>query len=268
MTNGFVLYGKLIGVSIRAQMQYRTAFLLMFLGTFLTCVIEAVGIVALFDRFGNLGIWTLGHVAFLFGTVNIAFAMVDMFARGFDTFGSALIRTGQFDRVLLRPMNSVLQIAARDLPLQKLGRFTQGVLVLSYAFWSLDLAWSIKDVLLYLFAISSMVAFFYGIQIIRATLCFWTIESLEIVNTLSHGGQETAQYPFSIYAEGFRHFFTYVIPLACVSYFPLVGVMGIDDPLGSSKSFQVLSPFAGFVFLGVCLFFWHIGIRHYRSTGS
>lgn len=263
-----LLYGKLLAVSLRAQMQYRTAFVLMFFGTFFTCIVEAVGILALFDRFGNLGIWTLGHVAFLYGTVNIGFALVDMFARGFDTFGSELIRTGQFDRVLLRPVNTVLQIAARDLPLQKLARLTQGVLVFGYAIWTLELVWTSKQVMLYIFAMSSLVAFFYGIQIVRATMCFWTIESLEIVNTLSHGGQETAQYPMSIYKESFRDFFTYVIPLACVSYFPLVGVMGVDDPLGSTWSLQALSPIAGYVFLGVCLVFWSIGIRHYRSTGS
>lgn len=263
-----MLYASLLGVSIRAQMQYRAAFLLMLVGTFLTCVVEAIGIVALFDRFGNLGIWTLSHVAMLYGTVNITFALVDMFGRGFDTFGSEMIRSGNFDRVLLRPLGSVFQIAAQELPLPKLGRLFQGLLVLGYALWTLGLEWNITLVLLYLFSIASMVAFFYGIQIVRATLCFWTIESLELVNTLSHGGQETAQYPMSIYKESFRDFFTFVIPLACVSYFPLVGVMGIEDPLGSTLMFQVSSPLAGFLFLGLCLLFWLFGVRHYRSTGN
>ena len=48
---------------------------------------------------------------------------------------------------------------------------------------------------------------------LQATLAFWTTETLEIVNTVSYGGVETAQYPLSIYRPWFRHFFTFVVPL-------------------------------------------------------
>ena len=255
-------------IAIRGQMQYKGAFLLMVFGTFFTCFVEAAGIWALFDRFGNLGVWTLGHVAFLYGTINVVFALVDMTARGFDTFGSELIRTGQFDRILLRPANGVVLVAAREVALHKIGRLLQGGIVLTYAFIVLDIEWSIGQLLLYAFAASGIYFFFYAIQIVRAALCFWTIETLEVVNVLSHGGMETAQYPMSIYRESFRDFFTYIIPLACVAYYPMVGVLGVDDPLGGSVAMQVFAPLAGYVFFAACLAFWFFGIRHYKSTGS
>jgi ABC-2 type transport system permease protein len=99
-------------------------------------------------------------------------------------------------------------------------------------------------------------------------LSFWTTESLEIMNTLTYGGVETAQYPMAIYQQGFRRFFTFVVPLACVAYFPIVAVLGIDDPLGTSRVFQYCAPLAGFAFLGASLALWRIGVRHYTSTGS
>ena len=102
-------------IAIRGQMQYRGAFLFMVAGTFVTSMVQAsIGIWALFDRFGNLGVWTVAHVAFLYGTINIVFASVDITARGFDTFGSSLIRMGQFDRFLLRPASIVILVAARE----------------------------------------------------------------------------------------------------------------------------------------------------------
>ena len=110
--------------------------------------------------------------------------------------------------------------------------------------------------------------FFYAILIFQATLSFWTTESLEVMNTLTYGGIETAQYPLSIYKDGFRRFFTYVVPLGCVSYFPIVGALGIADPLGSSIWFQAFAPLAGFALFAVSLGVWIIGIRNYASTGS
>ena len=88
------------------------------------------------------------------------------------------------------------------------------------------------------------------------------------MNILTYGGVETAQYPLSIYHVAFRRFFTFVIPLACVGYFPVVAVLGADDPLGTSRLFQSLAPLAGFAFLGVALGAWRVGVQRYTSTGS
>lgn len=268
MIEAIQLFGRLMMIAIRGQMQYRGAFLLMVAGSFFTSVVQAIGIWALFDRFGNLGIWSVSHVAFLYGTINIVFASVDITARGFDTFGSSLIRTGQFDRFLVRPASIVVLVAAREVALHKLGQLLQGILVLVFALVTLEIEWTLGRVALYVFAVSSMYVFFYAIQIVRATMSFWTIESLEILNTISHGGMETAQYPMSIYKESFTRFFTYVIPLACVAYFPIVGVLDIPDPLGSTLLTQSLAPLAGYVFFVVCLSFWIFGVKRYQSTGS
>ena len=94
------------------------------------------------------------------------------------------------------------------------------------------------------------------------------LESLELMNILTYGGVETASYPLPIYHGFFRRFFTFVVPLACVGYFPVVAVLGVDDPLGTSRLFQVSAPLAGFVFLGVSIGIWQLGVRRYTSTGS
>ena len=99
-------------------------------------------------------------------------------------------------------------------------------------------------------------------------LSIWTVESLEVMNTMTYGGLQTAQYPLSIYSGGFRRFFTFVVPLGCAAYFPVVAVLGRDDPLGSALWFQYGSPLAGVLFLLATLGVWRIGVRSYTSTGS
>lgn len=266
--DALALYLRLIGVSIRAQMQYRVSFLLLTAGQFVTSGVEFAAIWALFVRFGALVPWTLPQVAFFYGMVNTAFAVTDAMARGFDLFGAQFVKTGNFDRLLLRPRSTVLQLAGHEFPLMRIGRLLQGVLVLGWAVAHLTVDWNVGRVLLVLVTLTATVVFFYGLVICQAVLSFWTTESLEIMNTLTYGGVETAQYPIAIYQKYFRRFFTFVVPLACVAYFPIVAILGIADPLGSPVVLQWLAPLAGIAFFILTLALWRIGVRHYTSTGS
>ena len=128
--------------------------------------------------------------------------------------------------------------------------------------------WTLARIALAGFAIFGGACLFYGLWVLQATLAFWTIETLEIVNTVTYGGVETAQYPLVIYRPWFRRFFTAVIPLACVSYFPALAIMDRSAGSGVPSVLQWLAPAAGVGFLALSLQVWKIGVRHYRSTGS
>lgn len=263
-----LIYLRLIGVSVRGQMQYRGTFLIMSFGQLVTHSLEPFAIWALFDRFGSLAVWSLPQVALLWGVVSVAFAFTDALARGFDLFGDQFIKTGNFDRILLRPRPLVPQVAGHEFTLFRVGRLLPGLVVMGWALWSLDVDWSLGRVVLLAMSLVSTFLFFYGLIILQATLAFWTTETLHIFNILTYGGVETAQYPLAIYARDFRRFFTFVVPLGCVTYFPLVGVMGVADPLGSTVWMQFAAPFAGVAFFGASLLAWRVGVRRYTSTGS
>jgi hypothetical protein len=54
-----------------------------------------------------------------------------------------------------------------------------------------------------------------------------------------------ARYPLAIYHPWLRRFFTFVILLACINYFPGVAILGRVDPLGTSVLIQWLAPWQG-----------------------
>jgi ABC-2 type transport system permease protein len=267
MINTIQLYFHYIGISIRGQMQYRASFLLAAMGNFLMTGAEIFGIWALFDRFGSIKGWQLSEVALFYGMSNMSFAIAESVGRGFKAF-SQQIRTGDFDRILLRPRNTALQVAAQELQLLRIGRLVQGLLVLIWAMYALNVSWHFETVLLLLFALFSGACLFYGIFILQATLCFWSTETLEIMNTITYGGTETAQYPLAIYNRWFRRFFIFIVPLGCTNYFPALAIIGKSDPLGSPVWFQWLCPVVGIIFLLLCFKVWQFGVRHYCSTGS
>ena len=267
MGNAIRLYGRYLAISIRGQMQYRTSFIMSSLGYFLMNGAEFLALWALFDRFGSLRGWSLAEVALLYGMINISFALAEAVARGFDSF-AGMVRSGEFDRVLLRPRSTALQVAGREVQLFRVGRMSQGLVVLIWSGTASGISWTVPKVALTVAAVLGGACLFSGLFVLQATMCFWTTESLEVMNTMTYGGVETAQCPLTIYRDWFRKFFTYAVPLASVTYFPALAILRRTDPLGSSVTFQHSAPLIGVVFLLVALQVWRIGVRHYRSTGS
>jgi ABC-2 type transport system permease protein len=202
-----------------------------------------------------------------YATINISFSVAESAGRGFDIF-ARIVKNGDFDRLLLRPRSTALQVAALELQLMRMGRFSQGLFVLIWSGMELNVEWTVYKLGLILFAVFSGACLFTGLLIVQAIIAFWTIESLEIINTVTYGGIQTAQYPLVIYQKWFRKFFTYIVPLASVNYFPALAIIGKPDPLGSPLWFQWTCPMIGVLFLCVCLWAWRFGVKHYRSTGS
>jgi ABC-2 type transport system permease protein len=248
-------------------MQYPASFWMMTASFFISMALEFIGIVVLFQRFGNLKGWTLAEVALLYGIMGMGFALAEGIGRGFDMF-SNLVKTGDFDRLLLRPRSTALQVLGTDMQLMRIGRLLQALVVLLWALPRLAIVWTVAKTALLLFSILGAACLFGGLFVLQATLSFWTIETLEIWNAVTYGGMETGQYPFTVYRPWFRRFFTFVIPLACANYLPVNALFGRPDPFGAPAILQWMAPGAGFLFLLLSLQAWKIGVRHYCSTGS
>jgi ABC-2 type transport system permease protein len=265
--NALRLYGRYIGISIRGQLVYRASFVMQAIGALLVTGIEFLSIWALFHRFGSLAGWTLAEVAFLYGIADVTFAIADGVGYGFDAV-AALARSGDLDRLLLRPRSPVLQLLGQELTLRRVGRLSQGLVVLVWASGAADIAWSLPRLALLLFAIAGGVCLYLGLLLLQAATALWTLERLEIWNAFTYGGNYAAQYPLPIFRAWFRRFLLFVLPLACVGYLPGVAILGRPEPLGTPPLLQALSPLVGMLFLAISSLVWRLGLRRYQSTGS
>ncbi len=261
------LYLRYIGVSIRGQMQYKASFLMSSVAHFLVTLLEFLAVAALFLRFGTLKGWTLPETALLYAIVSMAFASAEAIGRGFDIF-PGMVKGGEVDRLLLRPRHTVLQILGQELQLMRIGRFAQGLLILIWSAIQLGAIWTPAKIGLVISSVIGGTCLFSGLFVLQATISFWTIESLELINTVTYGGVETAQFPLSIYQPWFRRFFTFVVPLACVNFFPSMAILGRAASFGIPTIACWLAPLVGFLFLLASLQVWKFGLRHYTSTGS
>src|SRR6185437_4141818 len=131
----FALLLRYVRNGLRAQMLYPTVFLL-------------------FARFGHIKGWSFPEVALFYGIVSTAFSLCDMSARGFEMLGPQFIKTGDFDRILLRPRSATVQLAGFEFGFTTLGRLAQGLFATTVALALLPTAWSIAGAALLLWAIT------------------------------------------------------------------------------------------------------------------
>ncbi len=194
------LYWRLISVSMRAQLQYRLSFVVDLLAVGIITFASFATVALILQRFIAIDGWTLGEIAFLYGTVETAFGIMDMVFSGFDpgTFGQ-LVRKGSFDQILLRPISATLQVLGSDVSLRRLARIFQGAVVLGLSLALVQVQWTLLKALFVPVVIASLVCFYGALFIIGATITFWTVQSIEVVNIFTYGGVEMMSYPMSIY---------------------------------------------------------------------
>jgi ABC-2 type transport system permease protein len=263
------IYFRLMRVQIRSQLQYRASFVLLLFGAALIGFLEFASLALVLQRFDTIRGWTVGEVAFLYGLVEIAFALMDMVFSGFDPqrFGNE-VRKGTFDQVLLRPIPATVQVLGSDFAMRRIGRIVAGIAIFAFALADVSIAWTPLKLALVPVVIVSMLLFFGGLFIIGATISFWTVESIEVMNILTYGGSYVISHPMHIFQGWLRGFFTFIVPANFLNYYPALYILGKDDPLGVPSWAPFVAPVVGVGTLLAALWFWRFGIRNYQSTGS
>lgn len=264
------LYMRLIRMQLQGQMQYKVDLLIDIVTYFLVTILEFGTLLLYFVPFPSLLGWHVGEVAMLSAVTSLGFGLAELFGGGIDSFAT-IIRQGDFDRFLLRPVTALMQVSTNEFRLRRLGRITQGLCAFALALFFLrgaNLTWTPLKILALCLGITSSALVFVSILLLGATLCFWTVETTELTNILTYGGREMLSYPLTIYHQIMQKIFVFIIPLAFGTYIPVCYVLGRALPFGLPDELAFISPLVALLFALVALLFWRFGVHRYQSTGS
>ena len=169
--------------------------------------------------------------------------------------------------MLIRPRGVLFQVICSRADPRRFGAILIGVLALILGSVSAQIHWTSFKMLLLIWTILGGMALVCGLFLIEATLSFFSVKRIELVNILTYGGRSTCQYPIDIYPRGLQLLFTLVAPFALTTHLPASYIL--DKPLwGAGAGWSLLAPLSGFAFLGLMTFVFYRGLRRYRSTGS
>ncbi len=215
------LYFKYFAVHLKTLMEYKASFLMLSFGQLAVSLTAFLSVFFIMRRFESIGGFSASEVYLCFSISFLAFSIAECFFRGFDTFGG-ILRSGSFDRILVRPKSEVLQIVGEKMEFTRLGRTLQAAVTLAVALATSEIAWTADKIALLVFMELGALCFFTGCFILYAGVCFFTLEGIEAMNILTDGMRELSMYPLSVYGKEILRFCTFVVPVACAQYYPLL----------------------------------------------
>ena len=261
------VYLDILGSRFRAQLSYRTSFVLDFAAQMVGQASELIVILVLFGRAKEMGGFAVHEVLIMYGIAGVGFGLADLFVGQLDEL-PRMIRTGQLDVMLLRPLSTLAQVATGDIQLRRVGRITAALAVLVIVLSTSDIHWTVPKLLLACTAPLVGAVIFGSIWVVACSVCFWIVDGRELANTVTYGSNMFTSYPITVYPPWLRRFLAFVIPGAFVAYYPALALLDRPDPLGAPAFLGWCSPLVAVAAVGVAGLAWRFAVRHYQGTGS
>ena len=258
----FRLYLGYVSIILKSALQYRFSLVLTIFARFLVAFSEFFGIYFLFSGFAGMKGYSYGDILLCFSAVQLSFALSECICGGFKSFAGMVLR-GEFDLMLVRPLNPVLQVISSKFDLDRTGPMITAIITMLIGFRASDVSWTFLRILTYCLMLLGGFLLFSALFLIEATCSFFVIGNVAVFNVLTYGAKTHGKYPFDVYGKGIMTFCTYLIPYTLVQYYPLQYLLGrTDNPL------CIFAPFGVLPFVLLALLFWSFGVKHYKSCGS
>ncbi|HMQ33121.1 MAG TPA: ABC-2 family transporter protein [Chloroflexaceae bacterium] len=256
------LYRAFLVNRLKILMEYRVNFII---GASSTLVLEATSLLALWvvvRQVPDLNGWTLPQLLMVYGLLVLAKSLNHMFADNLWTLGWQYVRTGQFDRFLVRPIDPLFHLLADRFCHDGVGNFLVGSALVATAWAGLGIAVTPLNLAYLAMAVLSGGAIFIALNLITAVSSFWIVNSIPVIQVVFNTS-EFAKYPLAIYPRAIGVLMTWLIPYGFASYYPASFLMGRDvgalawlgPPVAAGLSFAAYR-------------FWRFGLRHYAGAGS
>ncbi|MBS41904.1 MAG: transporter [Nocardioides sp.] len=246
-------------------MAYPVSFWLLAVSSFLITGLDFAGIVVILGNIDDLGGFGLHEIAFLYGASGLGIAFADLLVGRVERLGQ-MIRLGRLDVMMVKPVPLLVQVCADEFALRRLARVLQAGVVFGVGCWTVD--WTLPRVGASVVMVVCSALIFFSLFVGLACVQFWTTDSAEVASAFTYGGNTVTSYPLSVFPSEVVKALTFVVPIAFVSWYPALFVLGRPDPFGLPSWLQHAAPVAAAVCLLAAGLAWRAGVRHYRSTGS
>lgn len=218
------------------------------------------------EQFGSLGGWGYESLSFLYGLAVLSHGLAVILFIQTWYMGRLIIR-GEFDRFVLRPMNILFQFLFMDFNLVGISDLIPGLIVFIYGCMKVHFDCNVVNILLVLITIIGGVLIRGAVWIFCGSLAFWTKSTTNFISFTLELFDRTTMYPLSIYPKAIQWFFTFILPLGWITFYPTKDILELSPNVIPVNMAFVTLGIGVLVFTLSCIFF-RIGMRRYESAGS
>ncbi len=259
------IYSQYFIQFLKSKLEYKLDF---FAEIFANIVTSFSGLLFIFflmdgEQISHLKDWSRDEVFFIYGYSLIPLALFGCVALNLYRFGDRYIIQGAFDRILLRPLDSLAQVLFESFNLESIGSLIVGLVIFFYFGSRLEIELGFIDYLWLLLSAVSGSVILLSVFVFLASLSFHFEDRLGIaapVYNLSRFGR----YPLPIFNKLIQFVLKWVIPFAFVAFYPATHFLDRKEYL----IFCYASPLISLIWAMLTYQMWKFGVSKYASTGN
>lgn len=256
------LYGYFLQQRFKILMEYKANFVIGASSTIILQISSLLTIWVVMSQIPSLNGWELDQILLIYGLITLAKSINHMFADNLWTIGRQYIRSGAFDRFLVRPIDPLFHLLADRFCHDGIGNFLVGSILVVVSMNHLTIPWTAANISFLLLAVLSGGLIFIALNLITGTSAFWLMDAVPVMRVV-FDNHLFAQYPLSIYPKAIGILLTWIIPYGFASFYPATQLMGIQ-----SSQLAWLAPLVAVILLLIGYQVWRLGLGHYAGTGS
>jgi ABC-2 type transport system permease protein len=263
MKRHFRLFALYFAQYFKVRLAYKADFFIAFFSSMAATVLGFGFVLVLFTKIPRLQGWSFYEILFLYAFSLIPLGFFNVVSWNLYEFGDIYIIQGRFDRILLRPINTLFQVLFEKFRIESLQEVITGLLVLSLASSRLGHRWAAADFVWFPLMILSGAVIYLAVFLILTAVSFWFEDRVGIVppvfNMLTFG-----RYPLTIYSVFIQFLLSWIIPFGFASFYPTTHFLDRSE----FKVYFYLVPLVAASFFALACLIWNRGVRNYSSTGS
>lgn len=259
-------YLRLLAVQLRASaaisMQYRVEFLVEGALAFFWTVWSIVPLLVVFSRRDGVAGWTFEEALVVMGWFTLVKGILEGAVNPSLTNVVEHIRKGTLDFVLLKPADAQFLVSTAKFEPWRIVDVLGGIVIFAIAFHRMGRVPGPAAIATAVVLLVCATLVLYSLWIIVVSAAFYVVK-IDNLSFLFVSIFDAARWPVSVFRGALRVVFTFVVPLALMTTYPALALLGKLSPLHAAEALA-----GALVFAGVSRLVWSRSIASYTSASS
>lgn len=248
---------------LKKLMEYKGDFLLGAIGFLFGQAFQIIFLNIIFSQIPSLNGYTYYEVLFIYAFALLPKGIDHLFTDNLWMVGYRIVRKGEFDKYLTRPINSLFYVIMETFQIDAIGELIVSIVLFCVAIPNVTINFKWYTIPLAIVSVFFATMIYVSLKTATAAISFWTKQSGHITHML-YMMNDFSKYPVTIYNNFVRIIITFVIPFAFTAYFPSMFILTGENPLFNVGGTVI----AGTVLFIIAVLIWNKGIKAYESAGS
>ncbi len=254
---------KFLKINLYNEFQYRINFFVALFYSALDILFSLLTLELVFNNIITINNWTKHEIFLLIGVYKLINGFLNIIIIPSLTNFSQSIRTGDFDYILLMPIDSQFISSIKIVKMWESIDILSGIIIILFCIFKFNIEINPINIFIFLLLLIDGFSIISSIYMILATCSFWIISISELIVIIPQCFEWAGKWPVKIFPKILRFLLTFIIPVGIAFTIPSEALL---DKLEIKMIF--ISTIIAIIFFFISRYLWKKGTRHYSGASS